>query len=286
MSYVVLLGILLVWSFVSGLGEFKNPFEVIGGLSALLAYAVVLMARPLRRARRHSLQNVDETLKRDRRPPVLYLRSFVDDRLKMSARTANGRVWLERFSPHTFEEVVCDHLWRYGPVVAIGMPGDRLPPLGAVRDYFEGDPWRNGVVELMETAAVIVVALGRTEGLQWELKRLAELNLLARTIVVVPPVKPTEVNRRWATLLSAAVPTASMLPTAIDLKHTLAVVFSEDARHRLVRSERRDDWAYEASIDVAIACTVGVKPASGALNEGIRRRSEQPCASTSHSPAR
>jgi hypothetical protein len=209
-SYLVQVGAILAWSFLSSLRELEHPIAVVGGLMAPFMFTVVLIARPFRRARRHSLQNVDETLKHDQRPPVLYLRSFLDDRLTMSARTANGRVWLERFSPHTFEEVVCDHLWRYGPVVALGMPGDRLPPLGAVRNYFEGDAWRSGVVEPMRHASIIVLALGRTESLQWELERLAASNLLSRTIVAVPPVKPDEVTQRWATLRSTAAAAISM----------------------------------------------------------------------------
>ncbi len=263
-SYVVLVGAMLAWSFLSSLRELEHPIAVVGGLMGLLMFAVILIARPFRRARRHSLQNVDETLQHDQRPPVLYLRSFLDDRLTMSARTANGRVWAERFSPHTFEEVVCDHLWRYGPVVALGMPGDRLPPLGAVRNYFEGDEWRGGVLELMRKASVIVLALGRTESLQWELERLAASNLLSRTVVVVPPVKPDEVNQRWATLRSTAATAMSMLPEAIDAKRTLAVVFPADAPPQLVTSGRRDDWAYEAAIDVAVASTVGAEAANSA----------------------
>lgn len=275
-SYVVLVGAIVAWSFLSSLRELEHPIAVVGGLMAPLMFTVILIARPFRRARRHSLQNVDETLKHDQRPPVLYLRSFLDDRLTMSARTANGRVWLERFSPHTFEEVVCDHLWRYGPVVALGMPGDKLPPLGAVRNYFEGDEWRSGVQELMRQASVIVLALGRTESLQWELERLAASNLLSRTIVVVPPVKPGEVNQRWATLHSTAAKAMSMLPEAIDAKHTLALAFPAGAPPQLVTSTRRDDWAYEAAIDAAVASTVGVKARSLASRQRSLHASDAP----------
>ena len=54
---------------------------------------------------------------------MLYLRSFHDDsKLKIRARAANGRTVLEKFVRVTFEEVVTDHLWNYGPVLAIGNP--------------------------------------------------------------------------------------------------------------------------------------------------------------------
>jgi hypothetical protein len=77
-----------------------------------------------RRARRSALLPATELSKRNPRPIVLYLRSFLDDKIKMRARHANGRSWLEKAVRVTLEEVITDHLWRYGPVVAIGKPGD------------------------------------------------------------------------------------------------------------------------------------------------------------------
>ena len=68
-------------------------------------------------------------MKKDRRPIVLYLRSFQDDsEIKMSARVANGRILPERLIKIPFEEVVTDHLWGYGPVLPLVTRKEDIKP--------------------------------------------------------------------------------------------------------------------------------------------------------------
>ena len=104
--------------------------EQLGGAIAGLAIWLSLTVLLYRHARRNALLPATELSKRNPRPIILYLRSFLDDKIKMWARAANGRSFLERAVKITFEEVITDHLWRYGPVVGIGKPGDKLPPWG------------------------------------------------------------------------------------------------------------------------------------------------------------
>jgi hypothetical protein len=88
-----------------------------------------------RRARRYAAREAVKVSERDSRQIILYLRWFEDDRLTMRARRANGRSWLDSVYKIGFEEVIADHLFQYGPVVAIGKPDDKVPSLGASRDY-------------------------------------------------------------------------------------------------------------------------------------------------------
>jgi hypothetical protein len=205
-----------------------------------------------RRARRRALLPANELRKKNPRPIVLYLRSFLDDKIKMRARAANGRSWIERVVKVTFEEVVVDHLWRYGPVVAIGKPGDELPPLGAARDYVPDESWQQKVEQMMAQASIIVLVVGRTEGLNWELGKLIELGLIRKLVLLLPPVPMSELRTRWDNLCDRVSEMRGMsLPRDIDLERARAVVFPTREDVRIITADKQDDWTYEAVLDAA-----------------------------------
>ena len=97
---------------------------------------VVLGAIIFRTSRRLGSIQARRLMLRDPRPPVLYLRAFGDDRLRLWTATFGRPSLIERFTLRrfdTFEEVLVRHLSRYGPVIAVNPPGTRLAPLGAAR---------------------------------------------------------------------------------------------------------------------------------------------------------
>lgn len=112
----------------------------------------------------------------DDRPPVLHLRSFqVDNREGLAGKGGllDGTM---TFVNEPFEAQLTEDLTAIGPVVAIGMPGERLKPLGAARLYCEDDKWKQRVEELIRTSAAIVfVCEIPTEGFMWEIDRISEL---------------------------------------------------------------------------------------------------------------
>jgi hypothetical protein len=234
--------------------------QQVGSIFLLLAIWLPLTVFLYRRARRRALLPAIELSRRASRPPILYLRSFHDDRITMRARAANGRSLLERVLKIRFEEVVTDHLWRYGPVVAIGRPGERLPPLGAARDYVPDEHWQRKVEELMAAASLIIVVVGRTEGLAWELRKIIELRLVHRIIVLFPPLQVKhggargargDLPERWEALRAQARGTGLALSHNIDYRTTRAMVFpSSDVAHAIT-SSGRDDWTYETVLDAA-----------------------------------
>src|SRR4029077_18038660 len=92
-------------------------------------------------------------------PPVLSLRSFPDDRLRLRTATLGRPSLVERFTPRRFdrfEEVLIRHLSRYGPVSAVTPPGTRLAPLGAARETIEPANWQSAVAGWMAHSALIV----------------------------------------------------------------------------------------------------------------------------------
>jgi hypothetical protein len=95
-------------------------------------------------------------------PLIVYLRSFVDDD---GPRQRRRGVIFKR----SVEQELCKVLSHLGPVVAIGQPGEVLPPLGAARLYVQDAHWQALVSDLVSRSSLIVLRVGSSPGLQWEL---------------------------------------------------------------------------------------------------------------------
>jgi hypothetical protein len=107
---------------------------LLAGL-AFLPFALV-GSRLMQRARRTLVLRSAEVRDRDLRPPVLFVRSFVDDLLELKPKFEYfSRLFRKRL---TLEEFVVGRLMTLGPVVAIGKPGEALSPLGAARSTCTG----------------------------------------------------------------------------------------------------------------------------------------------------
>jgi hypothetical protein len=220
--------------------------EVAGSL-AMIVWGVLIY----RRGRRAAMLPGSELMKQDARPLVLYLRSFGDDSMiKSRARATNGRILLERLLRIPFEEIVTDHLWGYGPVLAIGSPRTRHGPiqLGAARDYVDDLNWKQKVTELMQRAAMIVVIVGGTEGLAWEVDAIVRLGLASKLVLLLPPVRLQELDVRWRSLASHAI--HEIAPLQIDFTRARAVFFPKGSG-AVIFGRKRNDWTYEAVLDEA-----------------------------------
>lgn len=157
----------------------------------------------LRKGRRHFVQTVEEAIRSDPRPPILLLRSFEDDEEHWVRRSLLSTKSLLFSANQSLEEALVECLTARGPVVAVGVPGESLPPLGAARLYVKGDGWQEVVTELIRRSQVIVVILGETPGLQWELQQACRPEILPKVVLVVPPTldRPTD---KWDGFLDAA----------------------------------------------------------------------------------
>ena len=140
-------------------------------------------------ARRQVRWSVDELLEADERAPILFLRAFKDDQVRLGdvKLTLLGRAgrWLEVFA--NLDRLLLDEATAYGPVVAIGNPGDTFPPYGAARGYFDDKTWQAAVADLARRARAIVVCVDRTEGVWWEVAHIAKLGYLPKTLFLVHP---------------------------------------------------------------------------------------------------
>ena len=116
----------------------------------------------------------------DVRPPVVFLRSFEDDE-KLAYLKADSS-WYD----FSLESRLGDHFSSIGPFIAIGKPGDKAPHLGAARAAFSDEEWQGAVLGWMDQATLIVVMIGRTHWVEWELRRTIERGHPGKLIIVFP----------------------------------------------------------------------------------------------------
>jgi len=207
--------------------------------------------RIYRRGRRAAMLPGSKLMERDNRPSVLYLRSFQDDgEIKLRARNANGRILLERLVKIPFEEVVTDHLWGCGPVVAIGDPNKKNgpAPLGAARDYVDHESWQQKATERMREAAMIVVIAAKTPGLAWEVNRIAKMGMASKLVILLPPVPAEDLRDRWQSLAGHS--ESGLVPPLDDLARLRALIFPEGTV-AFISGTKSNDWTYEAVLDEA-----------------------------------
>ena len=149
-------------------------FIVWGGFGVI---AIFVRCRTL--AKRYALDPQSVVLK-DERQPILYLRSFKQD------RDGGGRDYAKKT-----ELSLTSALSDIGPLVAVGEPGEELPPLGATRFYFENHEWKERVKELMSMSGLVVIHPSNTDGVEWEIAAVKQN---------VPPERIVFVLASWLSL--------------------------------------------------------------------------------------
>ncbi len=134
---------------------------VVPGVAALpMGAHLVLYGRRMR------AKDALTVLSKDPRAPVLYLRSFDDEDLPDP--TFRGGSFRNPFIPQRYEQAIVSVLRRVGPVISIGIPRERRAELGAARLYVDDEHWRPAVQYFVQNSAAIVIVMGRTQSLWWE----------------------------------------------------------------------------------------------------------------------
>lgn len=156
-------------------------------LAWLLATALLHAAGSvlLERALRQRSPNAAAVLAADPRPPVLYLRPFDED-LRQDRQGRRLRFVPAPVMGLSLEQLISRLLGGLGPLVAIGRPGEALPPLGFARLYARDDEWQGSVLGLLDRAAAVVLVAGTSPGLLWELEQVLRRVPLSRVLIVIP----------------------------------------------------------------------------------------------------
>jgi hypothetical protein len=179
----------------------KLDFGVVllGGLFAYVGgKAAVDAGRRMRQ-----LDGWDE-LRRDPRPPVIFLRPFFEDVRKHYGfpvgRKIGGQSENYRSESTAPEPKIAPALRSIGPFIAVGAPGEWLAPIGAARLYLDDDQWKSAVEFLVAHAMAIVLQPDATPGTSWELEAAVKQADPRRILLLVPnlDVRPLGFKRvRW-----------------------------------------------------------------------------------------
>lgn len=243
-------------------GSSTAPVQSVGAAFGAIGFMLLIVGAVISRfARRAGSIDARRLMLRDPRPPVLYLRSFGDDRLKLLTATLGRPSLIERFTPRrsdAFEEVLVRHLSCLGPVIAVNPPDTRLAPLGAARETISSSDWQSAVATWMEQSARIVFVAppgGVTDGLRWELQTVSATKQWHKTLIVIPPVPGEELQRRWQGFADAGAtlwPLALLVP--VEDPDALVLAF-QHSRWTAIIADRRTEWSYGAALSQALAGT-------------------------------
>ena len=136
---------------------------------------------------------------------VLLLRSFNDDNMKAYFPISYKCHLLRRlvWPRERFENIIAftSDLFFEGNLIAIGRPGEAYPQLGALRTYVDDGIWKNEVVRSATRVQKIILIAGSTQGLGWEISKMKQLDLLNKTLMIIPPLNEIESEKRVEQLL-------------------------------------------------------------------------------------
>jgi hypothetical protein len=152
------------------------------------------------KGRQKRLPGAVEILEDTDQPVMLFLRSFKDDDL-IDFATVLSKNPFERSIPVRYEERLAKVFRTVGSVVAIGQPGEPEPRTGALRLYVSNEEWQNAVLYMMERAIIVIITVGRTQSLRWEVQNSFERLGADRLLFFFPYSLPEAIHKSyWRTL--------------------------------------------------------------------------------------
>jgi hypothetical protein len=134
----------------------------------------------------------------------------------------------------------------------------KLPAKGGVRYYIEArrdeKKWQEEIEKAMSLARVIVVLLGTTDSLFWEMGRIEQLHLTRKTLFVMPPLmRDKDYRARWQQFIDFVCATHDYdrrLLEKLNPKNILAVSILENTMV-IITGKNRSQTFYESALDVA-----------------------------------
>ena len=150
------------------------------------------------------------------------------------------------------EELLAYEAESVGPPVIVGEPGERIPRLGAAREYLVGE-WKPFVENLLSVAALRMFILADTENFLWEFRTARERCGSRRLLLIVPPIRrKSSLELRWQRFAERNSDlVGSGLPTRLP-DSPLIVVFFRQNQPVLMVSRKRTAWEYVIAIRLFI----------------------------------
>lgn len=175
-----------------------------------------------RRHKQLTAASARDAIEQDERKLIVLLRSFSHD-------GREAELLIEKDVAITLEEFFVGQLSKHGPVVAIGRPGETLPPLGAYREYVATD-WESRVIELLDHSQCILAIIDNTPGLMWEIETVFKRSLHHRLILILPESTST-LKQSWKLVIEVISRYISDLPkntSTAPVKNALVCVFDKN----------------------------------------------------------
>ncbi len=180
---------------------------------------------------------------------ILFLRSFDDDQCEFRRSRWNLLArWLDLWSfRRNLDETMTDELSQFGTLVALGHPGDRRTPFGAMRHYSSDEDWQRTLSDAAIGARAIVLVASCSPGVQWEYKLLTRAGLLDKVLLVFRPDREhAETNRHAADWFCAGGSSALDRVMSEGLKPVAMHLANQDAR--LLAANRSDAAAHTVAL--------------------------------------
>jgi uncharacterized RDD family membrane protein YckC len=136
--------------------------------------------------------NYEVVIHRDPRPPILFLRSFEDDKNVIpswSGVSANiiGVIGYRLFD-YSLESRLATHFSQFGPFIALAAPKGN-PDLGAIRVRLPDEKWQTSVTTLIGEAKFIILFVGVGKGLLWELEKIISSGQAGKALLLFPQLR-------------------------------------------------------------------------------------------------
>jgi hypothetical protein len=149
----------------------------------------------------------------------------------------------------SFEEVLAKHLWMLGPVIAIGRPGEKVPPCGAAQEYINGSDWQSRVVQLFDEAAAVVAIMATSDGLAWELNQITTHVAFAKLVLIMPPDRAST-PLRWSK-------TRELLLSRVDIgpfiRGVKMITFHKSGKVNVITTRQKYSDSYKEAIRTLLA---------------------------------
>ncbi len=190
--------LLLWWRYFERSADLSGTLLTLAAMVSITMFMVLALTLPFALvavANRFHVPAFSE-LTADRRPPVVYLRPFEEDSPRTTDVISTGE------SSVTLVDESDDHLQllhEIGPLVAIARPGRLarwgLHPLGPYRHEPDSGRWQEDVAELLSRARLVVLVVGTTPGIEWEIQA-CRASVRPESLLLYLPARATSALRQ------------------------------------------------------------------------------------------
>lgn len=257
-SFLVLVLVKLPLALLPPSDRYSLPIVVVSIIGEILVLALgykftaSAFFQTRRIAKRYRVSALSD-LRKDKRDPVVFLRSFYMDSEEDP----------ERRSRKTTEEDLCLALRAIGPVVAIGRPGEDFPLLGATRIYLEEEGWQGNVQRLISISQLVVIHAGTSKGLLWEVGTAIEKVEPTRLVISFLCWNGLDADsrrRRYQRFKALAEPIISTSDSGMHLPDSIGdssfLFFKSDWTPELVKALRWKKFIFGLSVSASLRETL------------------------------